>query len=314
MSLPPGYRVRAPAPGDLDAIAEVLVAGDLADTGESVLEADFVRDQWSRPGFDLAADAFIVVDGADAVAGYGQARREEPAMVESWGVVHPAHRGRGIGAWLLDRLQERASELLVGLPAARFRHAAGGGDRAAAALLRARGLRPVRHFWHMRIDLAEGFGELGPAPAGVRIGGIDPGVDLPAVHAVVEAAFADHWGHHPEPFDRWALERTGSPGYDPTLWLLATAAGRPVGALTASVSGGRGWVDEVGVLAAARGRGIAAALLRRSFATFAGRGLRQVLLNVDAANPTGATRLYERVGMRVVNRWDLWDRRLDGSS
>jgi hypothetical protein len=22
----------------------------------------------------------------------------------------------------------------------------------------------------------------------------------------------------------------------------------------------------------------------------------------------GATRLYERVGMRVVNRWDLWER------
>jgi hypothetical protein len=33
-----------------------------------------------------------------------------------------------------------------------------------------------------------------------------------------------------------------------------------------------------------------------------------VLLNVDAENPTGATALYERVGMRIVKRWDLWDR------
>jgi mycothiol synthase len=175
-------------------------------------------------------------------------------------------------------------------------------------MLRARGLRPVRHFWHMRIDLAEGFAP-GPAPQGIQIRGIDPGADLPAVHLVVEAAFADHWGHHPQPFDRWARERTGSPSYDPTLWLLATESGRPVGALIGSVSGGGGWVDEVGVLAPARGRGIAAALLRRSFATFAGRGLRQVLLNVDAENPTGATRLYERAGMQVVNRWDLWELR-----
>jgi hypothetical protein len=37
---------------------------------------------------------------------------------------------------------------------------------------------------------------------------------------------------------------------------------------------------------------------------FAGRGLLRALLSVDAENSTGATRLYERVGMRVVNRWD----------
>jgi ribosomal protein S18 acetylase RimI-like enzyme len=52
------------------------------------------------------------------------------------------------------------------------------------------------------------------------------------------------------------------------------------------------------------------ALLRRSFATFADRGVRRVILNVDAENSTGATALYERAGMRVVNRWDLWERLL----
>jgi ribosomal protein S18 acetylase RimI-like enzyme len=81
-----------------------------------------------------------------------------------------------------------------------------------------------------------------------------------------------------------------------------------VGALTASGSGDRGWVDELGVLVSHRGRGIGEALLRRSFGVFAGRGVRHVLLNVDAENPTGATALYERVGMRVAGRWDLWER------
>jgi predicted N-acetyltransferase YhbS len=67
-------------------------------------------------------------------------------------------------------------------------------------------------------------------------------------------------------------------------------------------------VDHLGVLVPCRGRGVGAALLRHSLATFAGRGVRRVILNVDAENPTGAPALYERVGMRVVKRWDLWER------
>jgi len=75
-----------------------------------------------------------------------------------------------------------------------------------------------------------------------------------------------------------------------------------------AIPGERGWVNYLGVLAPYRGRGIGSALLRRSFATFAGRGIMRVLVNVDSENATGATALYERVGMRVAKRWDMWER------
>ena len=39
-----------------------------------------------------------------------------------------------------------------------------------------------------------------------------------------------------------------------------------------------------------------------------------MILSVDAENTTGATALYERVGMRVVDRWDIWERSSDGAS
>jgi ribosomal protein S18 acetylase RimI-like enzyme len=170
-----------------------------------------------------------------------------------------------------------------------------------------RGLSLLRHFWHMQIDLDEPI-EQGPAPDGIEIDLPDPRDDLRAIHGIIESAFADDPGAHPVPFEQWAEEQTTNPTFDPTLWLLARDGDLPVGVLTASAGDDVGWVDWVAVLGSHRGRGIASALLRRAFATFAARGLRRVRLNVDAQNVTGATAVYERVGMRIVNRWELWER------
>jgi len=304
MDLPDGYGFRAPAPADLDAVAGVFLADAAVAAEQVVLDAEFLRDEWQRAGFDPATDAWVVVDDTATIVGYAQAMLEEPD-VEAWGVVHPAHRGRGIGGALLDRVETRAAALSAGLPHVRFRFVIDAGDEAAKSLLRARSLRFARHFWHMQIELA---GPVAPvaAPPGIEIAAIEPAVDLPVVHAVIEEAFADHWDHRPEPFERWATENTGMPSYDPTLWLLATEGGRPAGALTGSVLGDRGWVDNLGVLAPYRGRGLGSVLLQRSFAAFWRRGSRRVALSVDAKNQ--ATALYERVGMRVISRWDVWER------
>ena len=255
----------------------------------------------------LGADAWVVVDNAGVIVAYGHATPEEPGIVRSWGVVHPEHRGRGIGSALFDRIEERAAEQLAGANAPRFRHSISGSDSAAVAMVTARGLRPIRHYWHMQIDL-DGPVEPGPAPDGIEIARIEPAGDLRTVHAILTAAFAGDPGDHPEPIDRWLEEHASNPSYDPTLWLLARDGNVPIAALTASADDDTGWVDWLAVLASHRGRGIGAALLRRSFATFAARGLRRVLVNVDAENVTGATAVYEHVGMRVVNRWELWER------
>ncbi len=291
----------------------MLIADQVDVAEEPVLGADFLRDVWSRVDFDLANNAWVVTSDAGPIVAYGQVTLEEPDLVESWGVVHPEHRGRGISSTVFDRIEARAAELLADAPSPRFRSAINAADLAAAAMLRTRGLRPVRHFWHMQIDLA-GPVEPGPSPEGIEIGGIDPGEDLPRVHAVLDEAFADDWGYHPEPFDRWTAEEASSPRYDPTLWLMARDGRKPVAVVTASAGVDGGSVDCVAVLAPYRGRGIAQALLHRTFASLAGRGADRVMLNVDAQNPTGATALYERVGMRVVNRWDLWERPSDASA
>lgn len=55
----------------------------------------------------------------------------------------------------------------------------------------------------------------------------------------------------------------------------------------------------LGVRRAWRRAGLGEALLLRSFAEFRRRGYTRGTLGVDASSVTGATRLYERAGMRV---------------
>ncbi len=307
MDLPEGFSFRPPTHDDLDGVAGVLLEDQLADGVEPTLDTHFLRQTWSRPGFDLATDAWVVTDGTGSIVGYGQVRREEADTVGSWGVVHPGQRGRGLGSALLDRIEGRGAALIEGFPIPRFRHSLNGADLAAQAMVRARGFRPIRHFWHMQIDL-DGNVVSGPDPDGIEIGGIEPRNDLPAIHGILQAAFAEDPLDQMEPFDRWVEQNTTAPNYDPTLWLLARDGALPVGALIANVGDDVGWVDWLAVLGSHRGQGIGGALLRRSFEMIGARGLRRVRVNVDAENVTGATAVYERVGMRVVSRWDLWER------
>ena len=50
------------------------------------------------------------------------------------------------------------------------------------------------------------------------------------------------------------------------------------------------------------------ALLQQAFGEFYRRGRPWVGLGVDASNPTGATRLYERAGMAVSKQFDLYQK------
>ena len=51
-------------------------------------------------------------------------------------------------------------------------------------------------------------------------------------------------------------------------------------------------------------------MLKHSFAEFYRRGTPKVELRVDAQNPTGATRLYERAGMHVTIQFDIYSKEL----
>jgi ribosomal protein S18 acetylase RimI-like enzyme len=116
------------------------------------------------------------------------------------------------------------------------------------------------------------------------------------------ASFADTWMFAPEPYESWRHWMIEESRFDPSLWFVAEKGDDLAGILIGRVpenEPGLGWIRILGVLPDHRQRGLGQALLCHSFRDFAGRGLDAVGLGVDAENPTGAVRLYERAGMHV---------------
>jgi ribosomal protein S18 acetylase RimI-like enzyme len=139
------------------------------------------------------------------------------------------------------------------------------------------------------------------------------GVDEPLLHRLNQETFADHWGFTPTPYGEWLHWLMEMGDADPSLWFVAEVARKPAGLCVCQpFEWGEpdcGWVSTLGVLPAFRGRGLGTSLLEHSLAAFQARGLARAGLGVDAENTTGAVRLYERVGMRVSERQDLWELR-----
>ncbi len=175
---------------DVEAVAEVLAAEDLAATGAVFYDADFVRLVWSGV-LDMANDTWAVVAPDGRVIGHANVGRESADVAEAWGVVHPNHRGLGIGSLLIDLVDDRASTLLA--VGGRLQQSVSDTDPVAAEMLRARGFERVRSFRHMEIDLSDAPPSPEP-PAGIEIGPIDPQRDLPRVHSLVDRRSAASGG------------------------------------------------------------------------------------------------------------------------
>ncbi len=252
--------VRPFAEADFPAVAAVL-ADDEQFHGRSIQVGVNELREWTS-GADLAKDSWLYEDHDGVVAVGWCATQGEVGFAV--GVVHPRAKGRGLGTELVGR-----SEAALGArDIARIHQFAVGADAAAAALLTAHGYRDIRRFYDMAIHLDE--------------------------------AFQDHWEHHGRGFDEWWNRHRANPNFDPTLWFLVRDGDEIVAVCRNEANrNGGGYVGALGVRRPWRGKGYAKALLLYTFREFYARGMPRVTLGVDAENPTGATHLYERVGMHV---------------
>jgi mycothiol synthase len=305
--LPDGFQARPAAGGDLDDVVALCRRCEAADLGAPDTNDDDILAAWRRPGFDRSRDTVLVLTGAGEVVGYGDVFDGR----EAFGMVDPGWRGRGIGGWLLRRIERMAREGWDGRAPGdpTMEVSAPHGDRAFGELAEREGYRQGRSSWLMRLDM--GAPPAAPAwPDGVAVRTFAREADAPAVHRLVQDAFADIGNQPARSFEFWERTNLDREDFDPSLWFLAVAGEELVGANLCFAGSTGGFVAQLAVRRDRRGRGLGLALLRHGFAELYQRGERQVWLYVDTENRTGATRLYERAGMRVEHRFEFWVKRL----
>ena len=302
-----------PTPEVFDEALAVLQAADSAVYGDSDWTESELREEWDD--LDLERDAWLVfLDGSLAGVAHLLDIRGGRCVGDAY--VHPEFTGRGVGSRILELLEERSREREPEWPdgeriVLECAHLVG--DERAPRLFACRGFERVRSGFRMVIDLSDDD----PAPEwpdGIELRPLDVERDGRLVHAAIEEAFAEEWGHRDQPYDLWSKRVFGWSRFDPALVPVAWDVGRgAIAGLSLNYPkrmGDWGWVGSIGVRPGWRRRGLGLALLRESFRRFRETGETVVALGVDAENPTGAVRLYEHAGMRVLWRADVWQKEL----
>jgi ribosomal protein S18 acetylase RimI-like enzyme len=152
-----------------------------------------------------------------------------------------------------------------------------------------------REVLRMRIDLRSEIPEpTWPEGSGLRTFHLSDG---PRLHALLEHGYR-HGGGSVDAYDLWLPALTGDSEFDPELVFLVEVGDELAAAVICWTSG---FVKDIVVHETWRRHGLGEALLRHVFRTFTARGADGVELKVQAQNAP-AIRLYERVGMRTVER------------
>lgn len=276
--------------------------------------------------------------------------RDEDGVVRGWASVQDRAGGRSICGVTLDPgLDDSVADPLAealyhwsahqaiaiaqerGLETTQLDCGAYAADEDQQRWLAAAGMRKVRTWWQMSRPVDPAEGEPGGVPdpkSGVVIrlvegaaDGLPSEADVRTVHDVLEQAFVDHFNSHEETFEEFFLRLRADPNHRWDHWWIAElidtgSEPEPAGALIGTASHGSdggvvgSYVEYLGVLPNARGRGVGKSLLHAIIADTARRGYCSVGLEVDADSPTGADKLYTGLGFTTGYTTQSWHRDL----
>lgn len=308
MSAPalPGHTWRALRPDDGPALAALArVTQHPADHAPPV---DYPA-RLARAADTLAHNTRCAAAADGSIAAYAwltleqRLQHERRALLE--GGVHPDRYGLGLGDFLLDWQEARARQALAGAhdprPAVMRIDVYHQNPRAVEVYLR-HGFRLFMAEDELSRDLAA------PIPARALPAGMTVAPWSAARAGLFHAAYSDSFRERPgfpgwdEP--TWRVNLTGHDTFWPQHSLLLLDGAEPAGfAICAADEQDAeiGWILQLGLRPAWRGRALADALLAELLSRFRAAGLREARLEVNANNPRAA-RVYARLGFELLRR------------
>jgi len=302
--LDPSLTLRSASWMDLNAVAKLTHdVAKMEGDASFVMAAEELANAWRNEDFCVERDVFVVETQDGRVVGSEEFYNENGhCKLKADGCVHPEFRGLGIGTSLLEKMAERAQaemELAELDTRVVIQSMINTKNEAGPALLHILGYSPIRYFWRMEIKLQEAPSAV-TFPAGLELRPFIKDEHAVAVWQANNEIFRDHRGSHDRTYEDWSHEKFGNPNFDPTLWLVVWDGDQVAGFCQNRFRRGIGWIATLGVRRPWRKKGLGLALLKHSFGEFHKRGTKTIGLGVDASNPTGATRLYQKVGMQVA--------------
>ena len=312
--LPDGTTYRPAATDDAERVAALWNDRSEATRGERPSTPERVLKNWDHPKFDLYTDSRLVFAPDQTLIGYAHVRdvKDPPVDVFAGYSVHPDYDD---ACWLWDNLfswmEAEARRVIPKAPEdARIALVAGTSEQDVTEQreLERHGFAYSRTFHRMRATFMTAP-DAPRWPNGFAVRNVTPGEDDIELVTAHREAFADHYGILRQPFETDLAEWRGlmqEDDFDASLWFLAYAIedGAIVGLCachTAAPGDPKcGLINDVGVRPTWRRRGIGQAMLLHAFGELHRRGIEGAVLTVDSENRTGATALYERVGMRPV--------------
>jgi mycothiol synthase len=311
--LPPGVFLRhLQAPDDyhtMNAIANAVRAAE----GNEFYSTDeqFATYYDAMTESDPAQDVVIVeVDGR--MVGYGRAGwREEVGGLRVYD-VNPLVDATDevVVTALVDVLEARIRTIAAGHPAGQKVLQAFVGATAPErdALFLRRGYEPVRFSYLMIRPSLDDLPDA-PLPPGLEIRDVLP-EHLPLIWAADQEAFRDHWGYTPATEADYEQFLNDPVTNDTSLWRVAWDGNEVAGQVRSYISAEenesfgrrRAYTESISVRRPWRRRGLARALIAASFPLLRARGMTEAALGVDAENTSGALRVYEACGFKVVSR------------
>ena len=321
--LPVGYTARGATIEDYGIAFDLLNAHSQHLNGrDDLTDPALLRLDWLNDGFDPQSDIHMVFAPDNTLVAFVECWLNQEPPVHPWiyGCVHPAHWGKGIGSYLIHWAEDHACVALeTCAPELRVapRSGAEAHNRAALTLFQQLGWKHIRSYYRMVADL-DSAPQVPAFPDGITVRPYDPETETEMVYRTFMDAFKDHFGFIVPPFEKGIADFKHNfiedPGYDPRFWFVAMD-GNEMAAICICrredpEDPESGWVSELGVRRAWRKQGLGYALLKHAFAAFHADGKKRAGLGVDAASLTGALRLYERAGMKVLRQFDQYEKEL----